>query len=101
MLRHVLSAQSGHDFTPAAEYGELVYITKGLVPRYKTNTIYRQVAEALSEAHEEDYLVISSLAIISSLASAFLARRFGKVNYLLFRDGRYVERVVDIDSLTP
>ena len=53
----------------------------------------------MQDAEETDYLLISSLAILNALASAIMSRKFGRVNYLLFRDGEYIEKVVVIDAL--
>ena len=53
----------------------------------------------MKDAEKDEYLLISSLAVLNAIASAILARRFGRVNYLLFCEGRYLKRVVDIDAL--
>jgi len=91
--------KGAHDFSDAERYGELVFLTHGTVKRYSTGTLYRSLIDGLKDAKISDYLLISSLAILNAISSAILARKFGRVNYLLFCDGRYLKRVVDIDSL--
>ena len=76
-----------------------MFLTSGSVPRYNTESMYRELVEGMQDAEETDYLLISSLAILNALASAIMSRKFGRVNYLLFRDGEYIEKVVVIDAL--
>ena len=91
--------KGSHDFSDAERFGPLVFLTHGSVKKYQTNTMYRQLVEGMADAIPEDYLLISSLAILNSLCSAILGRRFGRVNYLLYCNGTYLERTVDIDAL--
>lgn len=91
--------KGAHDFSDAERFGKLVFLTHGTIKRYSTNTIYRVFIDGMKDADRDDLLLISSLAILNAIASAILARRFGRVNYLLFCDGRYLKRVVDIDAL--
>ena len=91
--------KAGHDFSDAERFGDLVFLTQGIVKRYSTNHIYRQLIEGMSEAEPQDYLLVCSLSIINAIAASILARQFGKVNYLLFSGGSYMERTVDVDAL--
>ena len=91
--------KGAHNYEDAKQYGELVFLTSGVVERYRTNTIYRTLCEGMKDAQENDYLLVSSLSILNSIISAILSRKFGKVNFLLFRDGKYLLRTVNIDSL--
>lgn len=91
--------KGAHDYSDAERYGELHFLTSGSVSRYNTENLYRQLVEGLEGAEETDYLLVSSLAILNALASAIFSRKFGRVNYLLFRDGEYIEKTVMIDAL--
>lgn len=91
--------KAGHDFSEAEKYGELVFLTQGTINPYKANSIYRRCVDVMNHAHIEDYLLISSLNIITSIASGVLAHRFGMINYLLFCNDRYLVRTVDFASL--
>ena len=102
MARHpvvYVPNKGAHDYQDAKRYGELIFLTTGVVERYRTNTIYRTIMEGMDDAQEDDYLLISSLSILNSIISGILARKFGKINFLLFRDGKYLLRTVNIDSL--
>ncbi len=91
--------KAGHDYSSAERFGSLVFLTEGLIKRYNTNTIYRALADELNKAESQDFLLISSLSILNSIASGILAYKFGRVNYLLFHDGSYLERTVVFSSL--
>ena len=84
MRRVFIPNKSGHDFSPALAFGELVYVTEGLVNRYQVNKIYRLCMEAMKDAGPDDYILLSSLPIISSVMAMILGARFGKVNFLLY-----------------
>lgn len=88
-----------HDYAPAGKYGELRFLTRGKINRYATSTIYREFIDAMQDSEETDFLLVSSLSILNSIAAAILARKYGMVNFLLFSDGRYVLRSVNIDAL--
>jgi hypothetical protein len=53
----------------------------------------------MSDGIKEDFLLVSSLSILNSIASAIIARKFGVVNFLLFSDGKYILRSVNVDAL--
>ena len=91
--------KGAHDYSDANRFGDIVFLTSGSVPRFYTESMYRELVEGMQDAEETDYLLISSLAILNALASAIMSRKFGRVNYLLFRDGEYIEKVVVIDAL--
>jgi hypothetical protein len=88
-----------HDYEPAKKYGELRFLTRGKIRRYSTSTIYREFIEGMADAESTDHLLVSSLSILNSIASAILSRRFGIINFLLYSDGRYISRSVNIDAL--
>ena len=85
-----------HDYAAAERFGELVYITEGSVNRFEANQIARMCAEALSQANAGDYILISSLPVISAIASAMFVSKFGRLNLLIHdsRVGNYVSRSV-------
>jgi len=88
-----------HDYEPAKEFGELRFLTRGKIKRYATSTIYRDFIDGMSDGIKEDFLLVSSLSILNSIAAAIIARKFGVVNFLLFSDGKYILRSVNIDAL--
>lgn len=85
------------DFTNAERFGTLVYITEGRLRNsldVKTFSLACEVA--MADARREDYLLITSLHTICSIAAAHLAVKFGCVNLLIFHRGHYVAKTVEI-----
>lgn len=92
--------RSHHDFTDAERFGELVFLTEGYLNRFNINQIFLQCSEAMKDAHIEDYILISSLSIVNAAAASLMAERFGKLNFLIFDQRRYVHHEVLIRSYT-
>lgn len=88
----------GHDYADACRYGEVVICTRGSMDRWDTSQMYRQLSDVLSDANADDYIVVGGLPILCSVASAIMAERFAEVHFLLFRDGKYVERTLVLNN---
>lgn len=84
--------KSSHDFSPAEKYGELIFLSEGSINRYATNNMHRIFSEILVDSSPEDYIVLCSLSVMNSIAGAIFAHKHGKLNLLLFKDGKYIER---------
>lgn len=91
--------KSGHNYSDAERYGTLCYLSSGHVKSVDANSIYRDLALKLADSSEYDYLVITSLPIMSSIACSILARKHGRLNLLIWKGNRYLERNLMIDQL--
>lgn len=90
---------SGHDYTPANKYGEIVFCTSGNIDKNDVASMFRELNHAMKDAHEDDFIVVGSLTSMCSVATGILADRFGKVNFLLYDKGDYLARTVVFDSI--
>lgn len=88
----------GHDYKDAARFGHLVFCTKGEVDRYDTSLMYRKLCAAMEDANADDYILLTSLSSLCSVACAMFAARFGRLNLLLFRNEQYVVRTLNFDN---
>jgi len=84
--------KSSHDFSAANEFGEIVFLSEGPMNRYATNSMIRQFTDVMKESGEHDYIVPCSLNVMNSIACAIFARKHGKLNLLLYKNGGYIER---------
>jgi hypothetical protein len=86
--------KSNHDFSDAEKYGELIFMSEGIVNRFSTNNMIRQFQESMANSTEEDLILLCSLNVMNSIACAIFAHKHGRVNLLLFKEssGRYIER---------
>ncbi len=91
--------KSAHDFSAAEKFGKLVYLSKGSVNRYATNTMFRLFNEAMENSCDTDHIVLCSLNVMNSIACAIFARKHGKLNLLLFKSGNYIERNHILDNV--
>lgn len=88
----------GHDYSDAARYGELVFCTRGPLDRWDTSQMWRSVTVAMDGSTPEDYILLTSLSTLCAIGSAVFAQKHGRLNLLLFRDEKYLDRTL---LLTP
>jgi len=81
-----------HDYSDAERFGTLVFLTEGRIRRFSVGALFEDLKAGLEDAGPEDYLILSSLSILTNIATAILVHKFGRVNYLMYMDGVYVER---------
>jgi hypothetical protein len=90
--------KSIHDFSAAEKFGELVFLSSGNMPRYKTSRIYRKFYEILQYSIKDDYLMISGLTVLNIVAGLILYKMHGQVNLLIFKSSdsgnHYIERTI-------
>jgi len=84
--------RSSHDFSAAESFGNITFLSEGSMNRYATNSMVRQFELAMIKSTENDYIVPCSLNVMNSIACAIFAHKHGKLNLLLFKDGKYIER---------
>lgn len=89
-----------HNFDSASKYGELVYVTEGVVPIFKTDYVALLLQEKLKDFNiEEDFILACGPSIVGIMATLIVARRTtGKLKVLIFdaKDQSYVARHLPI-----
>ena len=92
--------KGGHDFSSARRFGTLVFLSEGSTSKFATNKIYRSFVRKLNDSKPGDFILITGLTVMSSIACAIFARKHGRLNLLIF-DGAtsYSRRTLEIDSL--
>lgn len=91
--------KSAHDFSPANRFGEPVFLSEGPMNRYSVNNMVRQFTDIMKDSEPDDYIVPCSLNVMNSIASAIFAYKHGRLNFLLFKAGDYIERNVILDEM--
>jgi len=93
--------KGGHNFEAASRYGRIVYITEGLIKPFAVDKIYREIAAKLKHSEPDDYILITGLTVINSIAcSYFSVKHNGRLNILLYRNNRYIARTLMINQLS-
>ena len=83
---------TGHDFSPAEKFGEIIFLSEGPMNRYSTNNMHRKFSDIMKDSTGEDYIVPCSLNVMNAIASSVFAVMHKRLNLLLFKEGDYVER---------
>jgi len=90
--------KSYHDFEPAESFGEIKFLSDGLMNRYGVNYMARRFEELLKDSAPDDYMVPCSLNIMNIVAAAILVNKHSRLNLLIFKKGSYVERSISFDK---
>jgi len=75
---------ANHNYSKAEQYGELMYVTKGKLPIFKTSTVRAMLEKGLVKFTKDDYLLISGPAIVNIMAATLLFNKFDTVKFLVF-----------------
>lgn len=84
-----------HDFTKAKEHGELVYVTTGKVPIFKTDVANNMLRQGLKDFDiDKDFLLLSGPAILCIMASHIVVDGDKPIQLLVFdaKEQDYVVR---------
>lgn len=92
MRRVYILNEGTHDYSDAEQFGELVFCTSGILPKHDVNRLYLELDDVLSASEPQDLIMLSSLTSLCSIASAIMASLHGEVHFLIFHDGKYVEK---------
>jgi hypothetical protein len=91
--------KSGHDFKDARRFGEFVYLSEGKMDRYAITSVYREFSSYLNDSDESDYILLTGLTSMCSIACAIFAYKHGCLNLLLYKNNRYIERRLILSEL--
>jgi len=69
-VRVFILNRGGHDYSRAERFGTLVYCSEGLLAKYDIGKMVRILSDAMSDSTPEDYLLLTSLSSLCSVACA-------------------------------
>lgn len=94
-----IANQSGHDFSQSERYGKPIYVTKGLINRFSVNYMARAWALSLKDSKPKDYVLVTSLTILTCIGCAIFGYLHGSLNLLIYRNSKYISRNLCFKSL--
>ena len=97
MAKVFIVNKSAHDFSAAEEFGEVIFLSEGVMNRYSVNNMHRLFTEVMKDSKADDYIVPCSLNVMNSVACALFAVKHKQLNLLLFKEGKYLERNIVFD----
>jgi len=89
--------QGAHDFSDAERYGTLRYVTKGMLSKHALGIMTRAWEDVLADSKPDDFILLTSLTTLCSVGCAIFAFKHGKLNLLMYRNGRYMSRTILLD----
>jgi len=90
--------RSTHDFSAAGKFGELIFMSEGNIPRLAASKMCRLFKPFIEESSQTDYILLTSMTIMCTLACGMFAAKHGRLNLLIYIpesnvSGHYVSRV--------
>ena len=95
---------AGHDYSRATEFGPLDFLTQGYVSMGNLERLFFIIAESVNKTKSDDFLLLSGLLILNTIAAMAWLMKHKSVKFLLWdqkiRDYRRLTVTVDqIDRL--
>jgi hypothetical protein len=93
-----------HDYTLAKQFGTLIFLTEDSFNRFSTSRMFRIFKEGLKTSTFKDYILVSGLTVMTSIACSIFAKKHGRINLLLYNSGpnkveHYVKRTIMLEDL--
>lgn len=82
----------GHDYEDAKRFGELVFCTRNSINKWDIAQMYRELGEVFTTAASDDFIMLSGLTSLCSVATALMVEKFGEVHFLVYKDRQYIQR---------
>ena len=86
--------QGGHDYSDAERFGELVFCTQGLIDKTGIQHMYRELTVALEDSLPTDYIMLTSLSSLCTVAGSIFSLKHNRLNLLIFTRDGYVAREI-------
>ena len=91
--------KSSHDYSQAEQFGSLVFMSEGSLNRYAVSKMFRIFKPFVKASKPQDYLLMSGLGIMQSIASSMFAVKHKQLNLLIYKptkgsQGTYFERTL-------
>jgi hypothetical protein len=85
MTKVFITNDSGHDYSAAKQFGELIPLSAGTVNKFHITKMLRQFEPLLRDSSPHDFILQSGPSIMNCIACAYFAALHGRLNLLIFR----------------
>ena len=95
-------AKGLHSWDLAAEYGELIFLSTAPIGRTGISNMTRLFAPVLANSQPDDYILITGLSVMCSIACTLFALRHKRLNLMMFdaASEKYIKRSIILDDLS-
>lgn len=89
-------SEGSHDYTKAAQYGELTVLLDGKVNVFASDALFKDIKNGLEQSSPDDSIILSGNMLAAAMAFHVLMDRHGKVNVLIysFKNEEYEIRTI-------
>lgn len=94
MKKVYVTNKGPHNYTDAEQFGELIYCTDGPLDKFDLSEMYREISSAMADSGPDDYILLTSLTSLCSVACAYFAAKHGELHVLIHKGDGYVERSI-------
>lgn len=93
--------KSGHDFSEALKFGDIIYLSDYAQPRFNTNNIYRTFKPILEASNQDDYILLTGLTVMNVIACSIFAILHNRLNLLIHQveGNSYKARILDLHDI--
>jgi hypothetical protein len=84
--------RAAHDYSDAERFGELVFCTEGSLDKLDLSQMYRELESAFEDSQADDYILLTSLTSLCSVACSIFSLKHKRLNLLVHTREGYVER---------
>ena len=89
----------GHDYSDANRFGHIQFLSAGPVSKFAISKMYREFAMKLRESTSTDYILLTGLTTMACIACSCFSFLHGRINLLIFKNGKYIERKLVLSEL--
>lgn len=98
-MPNVLITNKGfHDYSDAKRFGKLIFMSEGSLPPFDINNMARTFKPYIEKSNPEDFILLTGLTSMCSVISSMFAFKHGQVNWLIFKNGKYIERTIKLNN---
>lgn len=97
----ITNKSPSHEYSPAAKFGAITFVTMGNFPIFKTQRLQEEVIKSLVNSRPDDYLLLSGSSVIAAMCLTVWLHMHGKAKMLLWdrTQNEYVLRVIDSEEI--
>ena len=84
MPKVYIVSNSGHDYDPAKEHGELIFMSEGMVNKFHLTEMVRHFVTYLKHSEPTDFVLPSGPLIMNIISCCLFVMKHHKINLLLY-----------------
>ena len=84
MPRVYVVNKSSHDYSPAEDFGKIIYLSYKSLSPFGTSKLFRSFSEKLKGSEWDDFILVSGLSIMTAIACCIFVSKHKRLNLLIY-----------------